>query len=287
MAEPTSDSNFHYEEFLSGAGAAFTNIAITFPINKVMFRQQLYGIRAASAVNQVYKEGIRNLYRGMLSPLSQKTLSMATMFGMFDHYKTVLSSTTSWRKETCAANAALIAGCIEAMLCPFERIQVLMQDKKYHRHFRNTLHASVELKAFGVREYYRGLSCVLLRNGPSNVAFFLARKPLKQILPESSTQLGNTCADFFSGAVLGATISTAYYPLNVVRTRMQSKMGGDFIGIIDTFHTVFNERDRKWKKMFRGVHLNFTRSLLSWGIINASYEIYLSILSADSHESGL
>jgi hypothetical protein len=25
--------------------------------------------------------------------------------------------------------------------------------------------------------------------------------------------------------------------------------------------------------MFRGVHINFTRSLISWGIINASYEV--------------
>lgn len=280
MDKQRESANYHPKEFVSGAGAAFTNIGLTFPIYKIMFRQQLHGIRTHKAVNQVYKEGIRSLYRGMLSPLVQKTLSMSLMFGMFDHYRHYLSETTTWSKHTCDTTAALMAGCIEAMLCPFERIQVLMQDKKYHGHFRNTFHASVELRTLGVREYYRGLSCVLLRNGPSNVAFFLCRKPLKQMLPQSDSQLGNMCTDFISGAVLGATISTTYYPINVVRTRMQSKMGGEFIGIVDTFNTVFNERRRSWRLMFRGVNLNFSRSLLSWGIINASYEIYWNLLTA-------
>ena len=279
MSRLSGSETYHPKEFICGAGAAFTNISITFPIYKIMFRQQLHGIRTVKAVNQVYTEGVRSLYRGMLSPMLQKTLSMSIMLGMFDHYRIFLSNTTTWSKVTCDVNAAMLAGAIEAALCPFERIQVLMQDKKYHGHFRNTFHASVELRTYGIPEYYRGLTCVLLRNGPSNVAFFLIRKPLKQSLPQIDGRFGNMLTDFISGAVLGASISTAYYPLNVVKTRMQSKMGGEFIGMVDTFNTVFNERGRLWRKMFRGVNLNFTRSLLSWGIINASYEIYMNMLT--------
>lgn len=276
------------KEFVCGAGAAFTNITVTFPINKVMFRQQLHGIRSTKAVSQIYHEGLRNVYRGMMSPLALKTTSMSVMFGMFDHFKNRLTETTTWNSTTCAATAALMAGCIEAMLCPFERIQVLMQDKRYHGHFRNTIHAASELRTFGFREYYRGLSCILLRNGPSNVAFFLLRKPIKEILPSCHTPISNFISDFVSGAVLGATISTVYYPLNVVKTRMQVRMGGDFVGMTDTYNTIFTERGRSWRKMFRGVHLNFTRSLLSWGIINASYEVYWKLLSspADDENDG-
>ena len=279
--EPSSCGEYNPKEFICGAGAAFTNITITFPINKVMFRQQLHGLRTPKAVTQVYNEGVRNLYRGMLSPLLQKTTSMSIMFGMYDHYRLMLYRTTTWKKTHCDATAALMAGCIEALLCPFERIQVLMQDKKYHGHFRNTLHAAMELKSYGIREYYRGLSCVLIRNGPSNAAYFLLRKPIKELLPNYESPVSNILRDFVSGAVLGASISTVFYPLNVVKTRMQSRMGGDFVSMIDTYHTVFRERQYSWRKMFRGVHLNFTRSLLSWGIINASYEIFLSILTTD------
>lgn len=277
--DPSERTKYNPREFICGAGAAFTNITITFPINKVMFRQQLHGLCTRQAVSQVYHEGVRNLYRGMLSPLLQKTTSMSVMFGMYDHYRLLLYRTTTWNKTTCDTSAALVAGCIEAFLCPFERIQVLMQDKRYHGHFRNTLHAATELRVHGIREYYRGLSCVLIRNGPSNAAFFLLRKPLKESLPNHESPLSNVFKDFISGSVLGASISTVFYPLNVVKTRMQSRMGGEFVSMVDTYHTIFRERNNSWKEMFRGVHLNFTRSLLSWGIINASYEIYLRMLT--------
>ncbi|XP_067945681.1 mitochondrial nicotinamide adenine dinucleotide transporter SLC25A51-like [Watersipora subatra] len=278
MSSSKSDV-FHPKEFVCGGAAAFTNITITYPMYKVMFRQQLHGIRTHRALSQVYLEGARSLYRGLLSPLLQKTLAMSIMFGMYEQFRLYLSQTTTWNKHTSVAVAAIGAGCIEAALCPFERVQVLMQDRQYHGNFRNTFHAAMELRAYGVREYYRGLSCILMRNGPSNTAFFLCRQPLKQMLPQANSQLGNLCTDFISGAVLGASISTAFYPLNVVKTRMQSKMGGEFRGIVDTFNTVFNERNRSWRKMFRGVNVNFSRSLLSWGIINASYELYWNMLT--------
>lgn len=281
-----NDTTYHPKEFVSGAGAALTNISLTYPLYKIMFRQQLHGIRLASAANQVYTEGLRNVYRGMLSPLVLKATSMSLMFGMFDHYRTFFSNTTTWNGLTCDVSAALLAGCSEAMLCPLERIQVLMQDKKYHGHFKNSLHAATELRAYGVREYYRGLSCILIRNCPSNVAFFLLRHPLMQMLSQSDGgRFSHIFTNFVSGAVLGASISTVCYPLNVVKTRMQSKMGGEFIGIIDTYNTIFNERNRLWRKMFRGVQLNFSRSLLSWGIINASYELIWNMLSSYENES--
>ena len=52
--------------------------------------------------------------------------------------------------------AAFCAGCTEAILTPFERIQTLMLDHKWSGQFRNTPHAFVSLTQYGVREYYRG-----------------------------------------------------------------------------------------------------------------------------------
>lgn len=72
---PPENEKKDYREFVCGYGAAFINICITFPINKVMFRQMAYGIRTNSALLQMKKEGISHLYRGLLPPLLQKTLS--------------------------------------------------------------------------------------------------------------------------------------------------------------------------------------------------------------------
>ncbi|XP_071141599.1 mitochondrial nicotinamide adenine dinucleotide transporter SLC25A51-like [Mytilus edulis] len=266
----------NYEEFICGWGAAFVNIGFTFPINKVMFRQQLHGVRVCKAVGQLQKEGMRHLYRGLLAPLLQKTTSLSLMFGAYykiQHHLTV--EHPSLPLHGVRIFSALTAGTLEAVLCPFERIQVLMQDRQYKDHFDNTAHAFKEVRKYGFREYYRGLSAVLLRNGPSNVPFFLFRDYAMENLPRSDSQADRISQDFFCGAVLGATLSTIFYPVNVVKVKMQCKLSGDFDSFWTVSKKVWIERDRKLKKLFRGVHINFTRSFISWGIINATYEFLM------------
>ena len=66
---------------------------------------------------------------------------------------------------------------------------------------------------------------------------------------------------------------------------MQSTLGGKFESPRSVFYTVLVERG-KLTAMYRGVHLNYTRALLSWGIINASYELLRQILyKIDDHVS--
>ncbi|XP_077866783.1 mitochondrial nicotinamide adenine dinucleotide transporter SLC25A51-like, partial [Saccoglossus kowalevskii] len=96
------ESNLHYEidrmpfqgqvhqEFVCGWGAAFINILATFPLNKLMFRQQLHGIPCWRAARQLREEGIINLYRGLLPPLIQKTTSVSMMFGLYDYFQVVI-----------------------------------------------------------------------------------------------------------------------------------------------------------------------------------------------------
>ncbi|CAK9806902.1 Mitochondrial nicotinamide adenine dinucleotide transporter SLC25A51 [Anthophora plagiata] len=68
-------NNNDFKEFVCGWGAAVINVSITFPINKIIFRQILEDVPANTAFKQISREGIRLLYRGILPPLCQKTLS--------------------------------------------------------------------------------------------------------------------------------------------------------------------------------------------------------------------
>ncbi|CAL1530602.1 unnamed protein product [Lymnaea stagnalis] len=263
-------------EFLCGWGAAFINICITFPVNKAIFRQQLHGISGARAVNQLQKDGLRYLYRGLLPPLLQKTSSLSMMFGGYYWSQDVLHekfpSLSVYSNHTIAA---LTSGSLEAMFTPFERVQTLMQTAAYHNRFSNTLDAFKHLRSYGLREYYRGLSLILLRNGPSNVAFFLGREYLQTCGPIFTTGSEKMVKDFLCGACLGTVISTCFYPLNVIKTRMQCKLGGSFDSIWSTFKLLLHERDRNIRRLFKGIHLNYMRSFVSWGIINASFELLM------------
>lgn len=256
------------------------------------------------------------------------------MFGSFGHYKKWADR--KFINSPAVANLALAAcltGATEAVLTPLERVQMLLQDRKYHKDYRNTVDALVKLRKFGSAEYYRGLTCVLMRNGPSNILFFGLRDEIKKLMPmwpasqeqkskeldhqkshpnqshkqmfqnihnpqqSPNSQLTTTTHnaggtntnqlrakdsvlhDFLSGAILGMFISTLFYPLSVVRTRMQTRVPGtEFLSIVKAFNAVYSERDKKFSRLFHGCLINVLRQFVSWGVINCSYEFVLDLL---------
>ncbi|XP_056369269.1 mitochondrial nicotinamide adenine dinucleotide transporter SLC25A51 [Oenanthe melanoleuca] len=266
------------KHYLCGLCAAFTNILVTFPIQKVLFRQQLYGLRTAEAVRQLRRDGLRTLYRGILPPLMQKTATLALMFGLYEDFSALLLSHARAPELLTRSAAAALTGTTEAVLTPFERVQTLLQDHRHHDKFTNTYQAFKVLRAYGMREYYRGLVPILLRNGPSNVLFFGLRGPIKQLLPEATSYSSHMVNDFICGGLLGAMLGLLFFPVNVIKTRMQAQIGGEFQSFSKVLAKIWLERDRKVIHLFRGAHLNCHRSVLSWGIINATYEFLLKLL---------
>lgn len=278
VPEASAGQDTSGKHYLCGLCAAFTNIVVTFPIQKVLFRQQLYGLRTWDAVRQLRRDGLRTLYRGILPPLMQKTTTLALMFGLYEDFSALLLSHVRAPELLTRSAAAALAGTTEAVLTPFERVQTLLQDYKHHDKFTNTFQAFKVLKAYGLREYYRGLVPILLRNGPSNVLFFGLRGPIKQCLPEATSYSSHMVNDFICGGLLGAVLGILFFPVNVVKTRMQAQIGGEFQSFSKVLAKIWLERDRKVVHLFRGAHLNYHRSVLSWGIINASYEFLLKLL---------
>jgi len=267
-----------WREYVSGWGAATVNICVTFPIHKTMFRQIVHGFSVGEAFKQLRTEGALKLYRGVLPPLIAKSTSTCLMFGTYSQYSRVLRDYAGFQNANKAyiqSTAAFLAGCTEAVLAPFERVQVILQDNSRHNSkYRNTAHALRELGArHGVTEYYRGLTAVLLRNGPSNIIFFASREKIRELLPKedpSAKSYYAYLADFLCGSCCGAVISTIFFPINATRSHMQLVVGGPFT----SFRSVFVDllRTRGIRGMFKGVHLNYSRSFLSWGIINVTYE---------------
>uniref|UniRef100_A0A914QFD0 Uncharacterized protein n=1 Tax=Panagrolaimus davidi TaxID=227884 RepID=A0A914QFD0_9BILA len=76
----------------------------------------------------------------------------------------------------------------------------------------------------------------------------------------------------FLGAILGACISTLFFPINVVKTKMQAEMGTKYDNFFKILKVVWIERNYSLKEVYRGAQLNFIRSLLAWGITNATFE---------------
>ena len=171
--------------------------------------------------------------------------------------------------------AANVAGTAEAILMPLERVQTILQDWRYHNKFKNTTHAfRYLLSTYGVYECYRGLVPIIYRNGLSNLTFFTLRDYSKTLMGEDESLFAN----FVSGALIGGFTSTIFYPMNVLKIHMQSKIGGDYQKLTDAVREIWIARDRSIRNFYKGVHLNCMRSFVSWGVINASYDFLKKIV---------
>ena len=119
-----------FKDYACGFAAAIVNISVTFPINKVIFRQMLHGHSVRSATSELRAEGLRVLYRGVGPPLIQRSVTLSLMFGTFGTYGYLLEAYSQSVIPSPYARfslAAFLAGSTEALLCPLERIQMLLQ----------------------------------------------------------------------------------------------------------------------------------------------------------------
>lgn len=234
----------------------------------------LHGVGLKNAASQLMNEGFSTLYRGITPPLLQKTISTSLMFGTYDAIQRPLVE-SNMNTRLAKITAALMAGTAEASLTPFERVQTLLQDKQYNKNFINMRHAiKVIATEYSVSEFYRGLTPILLRNGPSNVSFFLLREAANTyiVIPKTAWAGYTLFKEFLTGACIGALNSALFYPFNVLKVHMQCNLGGPFQSIRDATVEIYRERGNKVSYFYRGVHMNYTRSFVSWGVINVAYE---------------
>ena len=118
----------------------------------------------------------------------------------------------------------LNSGTIESIFCcPFERLQTILQDDKSNRRYQNTWHLvktyvlSIStvinlIYRLPMREYYRGIRPIILRNGISTFIYFQVYDRMSEITD-----------NLFIRGAFGGIVATCYaYIFNVVRARQQS-----------------------------------------------------------------
>lgn len=269
-----------YKDFICGAGASLVNTTLTYPISKIIFRQQIHNVSTLFSLHQISKEGIRFLYRGLMFPIFQRSANMSVMFGTYHNLNR--SFAAKWPNGNTfliLSTAAFISGGVEAILTPFERLQSLMQHSRFNNRVRNSFKGIKIISSYGLKEFYRGFTAILLRNGPSNILFFGLKNYFSDKLDTRNAPPHiEVLFNFLIGACLGAVLSTMFYPLNVVKNRMQTRLGGKFVSPLHEFISTYRMRGNSVLAMYKGVHLNYTRAILSWGIINTVYEFLLKNL---------
>ncbi|CAH1162963.1 unnamed protein product [Phaedon cochleariae] len=265
-------SNSYTRDFVCGLGSAVTTTAITFPINKLIYRQVLVGGNLGKAFNSIRQEGIVYLYRGGMPPLVQKATCLSTMFGVYNSVTMPLKKyhLNEYVEKVCGS---CVSATVEAAFVPFERIQVLLVHSKYNDRFKNMVHTFREVhKHYGVREFYRGFTVVWIRNIASNCCFFITKGEIQKSKLMKNENYSSGLKNFVSGGVLGLMMSTFFYPCKVMKIVLHQNLGGRFLSLRETASIVYRRNGRGMRNFYTGVVTNGVRSLLSWGITNMTFE---------------
>ncbi|XP_028923694.1 solute carrier family 25 member 53 [Ornithorhynchus anatinus] len=262
----------------SGALSSFLTTIVTFPIYKLVFRQQIHAVPVPKAVGQLRREGLRRFYRGVYPPLLTKTMQGALQFGAYNRCLQLLSPATEppLLKHRWAAGFA--SGVLEAVvLSPFERVQNVLQDGRKDVRFPSTLNILREFNSYGpwgrlTLGYYRGFCPILLRNSLGTALYFSFKDPIRDRLAGQGG-LPLWVPALVSGSINGTVISLVLYPLSVLGANMQSQVGSQNVpGLWASARAVWEARGRKLLLIYRGGSLVILRSGVTWGLTTAIHD---------------
>lgn len=269
---------------LCGIGAGWVNIAITFPINKFSFRQQVESTSPQKAwlnLKAYFSRhgGVKNVlyvYRGCSIPLVQKTIANSIMYGVYAAARQRLGESHS--AITACMMACAIAGGTEAMICtPLERCQTVLQDRRHDTRFKGLSdvlkwHGQRPSMLASVRAIYTGGSLIFTRNTLSTFNYFQIRDAYKSSGAAGEMRDTKWYHHAAFGCLSGALGCTMVYPINTVRAKIQTDLTSKTLreAVRQTYR---NNSDVLHRGFYYGWNVAVFRSALSWGIQNSFYEV--------------
>ncbi|XP_054648295.1 solute carrier family 25 member 53-like [Dunckerocampus dactyliophorus] len=272
--EGLTDSKARFQSYLHGGTSSLLSTLIVFPVYKTVFRQQIHNIQVHRAVEQLHKEGLLKLYRGVTPPLLMRTLSGTLLFGLQDTFLRLLSlpSFSVIPHSFLPAVAGLGVGIVESVVfTPFERVQNVLQSGHNDRHLPTLKSVLVKLKDQRISSgYYRAFLPIAARNALGSSLYFGLKGPLSAAV--AAQGLSPLASSFISGTLASMAISLTLYPLSVLVANMQVGVQADVKGVTACWRMLWNSRQRSVILLYRGGALVILRSCITWGITTAIYD---------------
>lgn len=116
-----------------------------------------------------------------------------------------------------------------------------------------------------------------IRNIGAQSSFFVFKYQFDRQTEVIQVPVLRSLAYFFEGGILGSFSYAVFYPLIAMRVTTQKDVGGPFKSILEVAKELY--RKHNIRSFYRGVNVSILRAFLGGGIINTSYELYLTALN--------
>ncbi|EME42103.1 hypothetical protein DOTSEDRAFT_63982 [Dothistroma septosporum NZE10] len=240
-------------DFVAGGVGGLCAVVVGHPFDLVKVRLQtaekgVYTGAMDVVRKTIAREGpVRGLYAGVSAPLVGVTPMFAVNFWAYgvgkqlvDNFSTVENGQYSVGQVSCAGFFSAIP--MTLITAPFERVKIILQiqgQKELKPGEKPRYSGGMDVvrqlyKEGGIRSVYRGSFMTLARDGPGSAAYFATYEVIKRRLTPKDPETGkpgqlSLTAIMTAGGAAGVAMWTAVFPVDTVKSRLQSAEGNQSI----------------------------------------------------------
>ncbi|BFG36277.1 hypothetical protein CerSpe_225510 [Prunus speciosa] len=239
----------------------------------------------------VNEEGFRAFWRGNLVTIAHRLPYSSVSFYAYERYKQLLHSLLG---ENLRGNASTdmcvhflgggMAGLTAASATyPLDLVRTRLAAQRNALYYRGIGHAFHTIsREEGFLGLYKGLGATLLGVGPSIAISFSVYEALRSFWQSERPNDSTVMVSLACGSLSGIASSTATFPLDLVRRRMQLEGAGGRAriyntGLVGTFKHIF--RTEGLRGLYRGILPEYYKVVPSVGIVFMTYETLKVLLS--------
>lgn len=219
--------------------------------------------------------GLRNLYRGLASPLVGAVGENAILFFTYGMAQSVLSRTVQTENGRLpiahlTAAGAFAGGCVSFLLTPVELIKCRMQVLDATASVSSLQLLRNIVGQHGWRGMYCGYSGTLLREVFGGAAWFGTYEVISRRLMETAGEKEMTTKSaLMAGAAAGIAYNTILFPADVIKSQQQTRPTPT------SFTKVAKQlwRAEGYRGFYRGFGITFARAGPSSAMIFYTYEM--------------
>ncbi|KAI3912535.1 hypothetical protein MKW98_020997 [Papaver atlanticum] len=290
-------------QLLAGGIAGAVGKTCTAPLARLTILFQVQGMhtdvanlnkasiwREASRI--VREEGFRAFWKGNLVTIVHRLPYSSISFYAYERYKNSLQSIPGLERHRENVTSDLfvrlvgggLAGITAASITyPLDLVRTRLAAQIHEVYYRGISHTLRTIcKEEGCFGLYKGLGATLLGVGPSIAISFAVYETLRSYWQSKRQQDSTVLVSLACGSLSGIASSTATFPLDLVRRRMQLEGAGGRArvyktGLFGTFGQIF--RGEGLRGLYRGILPEYYKVVPSVGIVFMTYETMKILLS--------
>ncbi|CAK8541755.1 unnamed protein product [Lathyrus sativus] len=291
--------------FAGGVAGAFGKTC-TAPLSRLTILFQVQGmhfdvghVAALSKPSLLYEaqrivneEGFRAFWKGNLVTIAHRLPYSAVNFYTYECYKNLLHSVLGENHRAKASSDVLVhfvSGGMSGMtaasaLYPLDLVRTRLAAQRNVIYYNGMSHAfSTICREEGFFGMYKGLGATLLGVGPSIALSFSVYESLRSSWKSQRPDDSTAMVSLACGSLSGIVSSTATFPLDLVRRRMQLEgVGGRprvyNTSLFRTFGHIF--RNEGIRGLYRGILPEYYKVVPGVGIVFMTYETLKTLLSS-------